>query len=83
MTLKERQKRFDAQPVWVPWAKWSDGTWGPLPEIGCGSKKNVAMALAANYMKIYNIKWLKGQPHKVRFQPSDSVQEVLLRRTVK
>lgn len=57
---EELQRRRNLEPVWVTQVQWSDGSWGPYPNMGCSWKRDLAMALAAKYIKENNIAWARG-----------------------
>jgi hypothetical protein len=60
ITGEELQKRRNLKPVWVAQVLWSDGYWGPFPEMGCSSRKDLAMALASKFIKENRMTWASG-----------------------
>lgn len=68
MTLKERQKRIDAKPVWVAQVKRNKGTWEVWSVLGFDEdQREYAMSKAATVIERENYLWLKGNRTKYGF----------------
>ena len=65
--LKKIQKQRDAEPVWVTWVNWSDGSWGACPDFGTGTTRRYAMEDAKKYFSEHNILWAQGMRTKYGF----------------
>jgi hypothetical protein len=50
-------KRKQMDTVWLVWAKWSDGTWGVWPYVGCARTRRELNQRAMRFFRENEYLW--------------------------